>query len=126
MVYNHKSGPLSPTISTTLMRSITACVKNSVVTKLLPISPSISAFFFLPDLVKENLCHSVVDMVCTDFSGKESSSQLTPESLSGVMVSTLSQNGSGVGSTPVLGTVFPIFITPTIIMLRAQFCDIEL
>ena len=33
-------------------------------------------------------------------------------SLSGVMVSTLVQNASGVGSNPVLGPIFLIFITP--------------
>ena len=63
-------------------------------------------------------------VVCTDLSGKEPYKQIgmgrvvTSGSLCGVMVSTLDQNDRDVGSIPTLGTIFPIFITPTTLLLH--------
>ena len=59
---------------------------------------------------------------CTDLSGKELHRQVgmgkmvTSVSLGGIMVSTLAWNARDVGS--ILGTVFPIFITPMIFVSR--------
>ena len=58
-------------------------------------------------------------VVYTDLLGKKLHRQVdvgtvvTSGSLGGIMVSTLAQNASDVGSIPLLGTIFPIFITPT-------------
>ena len=58
-------------------------------------------------------------VICIDHSGKEPHRQVgvgrvvTPGSLGGVMVGMLAQNVRDVGSIPVLGMIFPIFITPT-------------
>ena len=65
----------------------------------------------------------LVITVCTDLSGKEAHRQVgmdkvvTSRSLAGVMVSTMAQNARDMGRITTLGTIFPIFITPTIIYL---------
>ena len=57
--------------------------------------------------------------LCTDLSGKEPHRQMdvgivvTSGSLGHVMVSTLARNDRGMGLSPALGTLFPIFITLT-------------
>ena len=56
---------------------------------------------------------------CTDLSSKELHRQIgvgivvTSGSLHGVMVSTLAQNAKDVGSILALGTIIPIFVSPT-------------
>ena len=43
-------------------------------------------------------------------------------SLSGIIVNTLAQNARDVGSVPTLGTIFPIFITlTTLVMANTRF-----
>ena len=60
--------------------------------------------------------------VCTDLSGKEPhrqvgmGSMITSGILGGIMVSTLTWNANEVGSVSALGTILPIFITPTTII----------
>ena len=60
---------------------------------------------------------SVAD--CTDLSGKEPHRQvgldriITSGRLGGLMVSTMAQNTRAMGSTPALGAIFLILITPT-------------
>ena len=60
-------------------------------------------------------------VVCTDISGKELLRQVgvgtvgTSGNLWGVMVSTLAQNARDVGSIPVRGTIFQIFLTLTLV-----------
>ena len=58
-------------------------------------------------------------VVCTDLSGKDPHRQVAMDrvvksgSLHGVMVNTLAWNVIDVGSIPILGAIFPIFITHT-------------
>ena len=55
-------------------------------------------------------------VVCTDLSGKKLHRQVgvdTVGSLAGVIVITLARDVRDMGSTPTLGEIFPIFITPT-------------
>ena len=58
-------------------------------------------------------------VVCTDLSGKEQYRQVgldrvvTSGNIGGVVVSTLVWNARSVGVIPALGTIIPIFITPT-------------
>ena len=60
---------------------------------------------------------------CTDLSGKELHRQVgvdievTSGSLSHVMVSRLAQNARDVGLISALGIIFPIFITPTTLII---------
>ena len=62
-------------------------------------------------------------VICIDLSGKELHTQVgtgrmvTSGTLGGVLVSTMTQNARDVGSIPALGTMLPIFITPTTIMI---------
>ena len=45
----------------------------------------------------------------------------TSGSLTGVIISTQAQNTRDVGSTPAVGAIFPIFITPTTLAIRTLF-----
>ena len=62
-------------------------------------------------------CSQVVG--CTHLSDKELhimigvGTMVTLGSIDGVMVSTLAWNARDAGSIPALGTIYPVFITPT-------------
>ena len=65
-------------------------------------------------------------MVCTDLSGKEPHRQIvvgriaTSGSLGGEMVIIMGQNERDVSLIPALGTIFPISITPsTLVLIKA-------
>ena len=68
--------------------------------------------------------------MCAGISGQEPDlqvgmcSMLASGSRGGVMDSTLAQNGRAVGSVPVLGVLYPMFLTPPIRILKLQKMNI--